>query len=255
MNSFTATAAPAAARSSAAPAAIIALDVASAAEAHRLLDRLPHAEWVKVGLQLYTAAGPDAVRELRERGLRVFLDLKLLDIPNTVAGAVASAAELGAELLTVHASGGRGMMEAAAKSAAGGDLRLLAVTVLTSFSAQQLEEAWGREDVDVEGEVVRLARVAADAGVGGVVASVHEAAAIRRQSGGRLRVLCPGIRLPGDAANDQVRVATPAAAVAAGADYLVIGRTVTAAASPSEAFDQVLAQIDAAWAMREGRFS
>jgi orotidine-5'-phosphate decarboxylase len=223
---------------------ILALDVPGAAEALALADRLPRADFVKVGLQLYTAAGPEVVRELRARGRRIFLDLKLHDIPNTVAGAVASARELEVDLLTVHAGGGRAMLGAAAEAAAASpSLRLLAVTVLTSLSAAPLAEAWGREPLRVEEEVVRLAALACDAGIDGVVASVGEVGALREALGDGLRILTPGIRLAGDSAGDQARVATPADAVRLGSDYIIIGRTVTAAADPAGAWERVIDEL------------
>lgn len=230
---------PRATRPASSPVVIVALDVPGGREALALADALPRAGFVKVGLQLFTAAGPDVVRELRARGRRVFLDLKLHDIPNTVARAVESAAALGVDLLTVHASGGRAMLEAAA---AGDGPDLLAVTVLTSLSDRDLADAWGRPSADAAAEAARLARVADDAGVHGVVASVHEIEAIRAAAP-RLRVLTPGIRLAGDEAGDQARIATPARAAQLGADYLVLGRTVTAAADPAAALDRVLAQV------------
>lgn len=230
---------PRAVRSATPPVAIVALDVAGEREAFELVDALPRADYFKVGLQLFTAAGPDVVRELRARGRRVFLDLKLHDIPNTVARAVESAAALGVDLLTVHASGGAAMLKAAA--AVEGPA-LLAVTVLTSLSDRELAEAWGRSAAESGAEAARLARIAADAGIHGVVASVHEIGAIRSVAE-ELRVLTPGIRLEGDAAGDQTRVATPASAARLGADYLVLGRTVTAAADPAAALDRALAEI------------
>jgi orotidine-5'-phosphate decarboxylase len=230
---------PAAPSDRAVPTPIVALDVAGAAEALALVETLPRAEFFKVGLQLFTVAGPELVRELHARKLRVFLDLKLHDIPNTVGRAVESAAALGVELLTVHASGGRAMLEAA--SAAGGPT-LLAVTVLTSLSTGELAESWGRGAVNAEREAARLAELAAECGIPGVVASVHEIAAIRARAP-RLQVLTPGIRLAGDAPGDQARVATPHGAAEAGADFLVIGRTITAAPDPAGAFDRVLAEI------------
>lgn len=231
----------------AAPVPVIALDVASAGEALRLADLLPDAGWVKVGLELFTAAGPGIVRDLRARDRRVFLDLKLLDIPNTVARAVRAAAALGAELLTVHASGGRSMLRAGVVAAGEtSGIRLLAVTALTSFSPEALAEAWGRERVEMQSEAARLAALAADCGADGVVAAVHEVAAIRERAGNGLQLVCPGIRLPGDAAGDQARVATPADAARAGADYIVLGRSVTAAASPAAAWERVIGQMAAA---------
>jgi orotidine-5'-phosphate decarboxylase len=237
---------PASARAAAVP--ILALDVRDAREALALVDRLPRVEFVKVGLQLYTAEGPQIVRALRARRLRVFLDLKLHDIPNTVAGAVESASRLGVDLLTVHASGGEAMLRAAVAAAGGASaaLELLAVTVLTSLSEDELGAAWGRGALQVEEEVLRLTTLARDAGVPGVVASVHEAAAIRAMLGDDFRILTPGIRLPGDNAGDQARTATPAAAARLGVDYLVIGRTVTAAADPVAAYDRVLEDLSVA---------
>jgi orotidine-5'-phosphate decarboxylase len=234
----------AAPRASAAPVPIVALDVPGAREALALVERLPGAEWVKVGLQLFTAAGPDIVRALRERGRRVFLDLKFHDIPNTVARAVESAAGLGVDLLTLHASGGSAMMRAARRAAGapGQGPALYAVTMLTSLSEPELAEAWGRDAVRADEEVIRLATLARDVAMDGVVASVHELPAIHERVGG-LRVLTPGIRLAGDDAGDQARVATPARAARLGADYLVIGRSVTAAPDPAAAFQRLLGEL------------
>ena len=225
------------------PIPIVALDVPDAAAALALLDRLgPSAGFVKVGLQLFTAEGPEIVRALRERGVRVFLDLKLHDIPNTVAHAVKSAAALEVELLTVHASGGASMLRAAADAAAGTALTLLGVTVLTSLDERELAEAWGRDGLRMEDEVERLARLAERCGIPGVVASVHELPAVRRAAPG-LRVLTPGIRLAGDAAGDQSRTATPAEAATLGADYVVLGRSVTAAPDPRGALERAIAEL------------
>jgi orotidine-5'-phosphate decarboxylase len=228
------------------PIPIIALDVPTRADAESLLDRLgPRADFVKVGLQLFTAEGPDVVRAMSARGCRVFLDLKLHDIPNTVAHAVKSAARLGVELLTVHASGGAAMLLAAQDAAAEGPA-LLGVTVLTSLSADELAQAWGRDAVRAEAEVARLARTAHEAGLHGVVASVAEVPVIREAVGGGLRVLTPGIRLAGDDAGDQSRVATPAEAARLGSDYIILGRSVTAAADPAAALDRALRELDEA---------
>lgn len=223
---------------------IVALDYSSADAAFSLVDRLTAGDFFKVGLQLYTAEGPAVVQRLKKEGRKVFLDLKLHDIPNTVAGAVRSAAELGVDLLTIHASGGRAMMEAAAAAAAkaSGPPQLLGVTIMTSLRAAEVEAAWGRESVDVEDEVLRLARLCAASGLDGVVASVHEIGAIRTKAP-ELRILTPGIRLAGDAAGDQARVATPAQAAEAGADYIVIGRSVSAADDPAAAFRRVLSEL------------
>ena len=227
------------------PIPIVALDVPDTASACALLDRLGSAaSFVKVGLQLFTAEGPAVVRELRGRNLRVFLDLKLHDIPNTVAHAVKSAAALDVELLTVHASGGASMLRAAAEAASGTALTLLGVTVLTSLDERELGEAWGRERVEMEDEVERLARLAAACGIPGVVASVREIAAVRRADP-KLRVLTPGIRLAGDAAGDQSRTATPAEAARLGADYVVLGRSVTAADDPAAALSLAVEELRA----------
>ena len=233
---------------------IVALDVATAAEALTLARTLgPSCRFYKVGSELFTAAGPAVVHALQdELGADVFLDLKLHDIPNTVAGAVRSAAALGVRLLTVHASGGRGMLEAAQEAAQGAAARgsgtacdLLAVTVLTSFDGASLGAAWGRDvgSTVVEREVLRLAADAADAGLDGIVCSGAEAAAVRGVHGERLALLVPGIRLAGGSAHDQRRVMTPAAAQAAGARYLILGRAVTAAANPQRAMQTVLTEL------------
>ena len=218
---------------------IIPLDFPTLDDALGLVDSLGEAtDCYKVGLELFTSAGPAAVQALKERDKRVFLDLKLHDIPNTVARAVGRARDLEVDLLTLHATGGRRMMEAAAE-AAGDDLTLLGVTVLTSMTSSDVEDSWGRVLDSLEEEVVRLARLARESGVGGVVASVREAAPIRSALGGDLVVVTPGIRLAGDDAHDQARVSTPAEAVAAGADYLVIGRSITQAPDPAEALRRV----------------
>ncbi len=218
---------------------IIALDVATLDEALGLVDTLGEGtDFYKVGLELFTRAGPPVVQALTGRGKRVFLDLKLHDIPNTVARAVSRARDLEADFLTLHTTGGRRMMEAAAE-AAGDDLTLLGVTVLTSMAESDLEDAWGRAVDSLEDEVVRLARLSHESGVGGVVASVREVAPIKEAIGTDLVVVTPGIRLAGDDAHDQARVSTPAEAVAAGADYLVIGRSVTQAPDPQEALRRI----------------
>lgn len=218
---------------------IIALDVPTLDDALGLVDSLGEgADFYKVGLELFTGEGPSVVQALTDRDKRVFLDLKLHDIPHTVARAVGRARHLDVELLTVHATGGRPMMEAAAE-AAGDDLTLLGVTVLTSMTASDVENSWGRDVDSLEKEVVRLARLAQESGLGGVVASVREAAPIKAAVGSDLVVVTPGIRFAGDDAHDQARVSTPAEAVAAGADYLVIGRSVTRAPDPAEALQRV----------------
>ena len=218
---------------------IIPLDVSTLDEALGLVDSLgEESDFYKVGLELFTREGPRVVHALRGRDKRIFLDLKLHDIPNTVARAVGRARDLDIDLLTLHATGGRRMMEAAAE-AAGDDLILLGVTVLTSMTASDVKDSWGRAVDSLEEEVVRLARLSKESGVGGVVASVREAAPIKEAVGADLVVVTPGIRLAGDDAHDQARVSTPAEAVAAGADYLVIGRSITHAREPAQALRRV----------------
>lgn len=228
---------------------IVALDVPSAEDALRLARALgARCQFYKVGSELFTAAGPSVVRALREEmGADVFLDLKFHDIPNTVAGAVRSVARLGARLLTVHASGGTPMLEAARRAAsdvAGDGTGVLAVTVLTSLEPAVLAGAWGRNDqLEMEREVLRLAGLAADAGLHGIVCSGAEVAAVRARFGDRLAPLVPGIRLAGGATHDQHRVMTPLAAQRAGARYLILGRAVTAAEDPPAAMERVLAEL------------
>ncbi len=228
---------------------IVALDVPSLESALALVNRLDGlCSFYKVGLELFTAEGPGVIRALRDRGADVFLDLKLHDIPNTVAKAVLRASAHGARLLTVHASGGRAMLDAAQRSAAdagAGACQLLAVTVLTSLGRAGLADAWGRPEdgVDLDAEVLRLAGTAAEAGLHGVVCSGREAGAVRDRLGGRLQTLVPGVRLAGSGANDQARVVTPGEAAAAGARYVVLGRTVTAASHPREAMERVLSEL------------
>jgi orotidine-5'-phosphate decarboxylase len=225
---------------------IVALDYPSLDDALGMVERLgPLCRFYKVGLELFTAAGPRALRELRSRGCDVFLDLKLHDIPNTVRGAARSAASLGARLLTVHASGGAAMM-AAAVAGAGEGCGILAVTVLTSLDGGALADAWGRtRGVTVGEEVIRLADHARAAGVHGLVCAGTEVAPLRARHGDDLRLLVPGLRLPGAevGGDDQARVASPADAAAAGASYLVLGRAVTRAADPEAAMASVLESI------------
>lgn len=225
---------------------VVALDVPDARNALALVERLgPSTDFYKVGLELFIAEGPDIVRQLRDLGKRVFLDLKLHDIPSTVAGAVSSASRLGVELLTVHTAGGPSMLRAAAEVAGSPGPRLLGVTLLTSLSAAELEVTWGRTLQSMRDEVIRLAELAQECGLQGVVASPLEAEAIRRRVGKALLIVTPGIRLPGGDTHDQTRLATPAGAVEAGADLLVVGRAVTAAPDPAAAYREILAQASA----------
>jgi orotidine-5'-phosphate decarboxylase len=222
---------------------IVALDVPSADAAMRVVESLgDRCGFYKIGSELFTAAGPGVVTRVRDAGCDVFLDLKLFDIPNTVRGAARSAAGLGVRLLTVHASGGLAMVEAAVEG--GGDATaILAVTVLTSFDDASLREATGRPRVNASEEVSRLADLAARARAHGVVCAGAEAPAVRVQFGDALAILVPGIRMAGGAAHDQRRVVTPAAASAAGARYIVVGRAVTAAGDPRAAMDAVLSDL------------
>jgi orotidine-5'-phosphate decarboxylase len=223
---------------------IIALDVGTRAEAISLALTLARfAAWMKIGLQLFTAEGPDLVRAIRETGSKVFLDLKLNDIPNTVARAVESAAELDVQMLTLHLSGGSEVIRAAV-SVAPDTLLLLGVTVLTSANGATLRET-GITD-GVSQQVVRLAKIGADCGIGGIVASAREIGALRKEIDRNVKLVIPGIRPPGSDEHDQKRTMTPAQAVAAGADYLVVGRPVTAAPDPIVAAKQILEEIESA---------
>lgn len=218
---------------------ILALDVPSLAAARELMARVgPQADFVKVGLELFTAEGPRVVEWLLHDGRRVFLDLKLHDIPTTVRGAARSAAAMGVSLLTVHAYGGADMI-AAAVEGAGARTGILAVTVLTSLDADALATALGRDRLDVEAEVLRLAATTATVGAHGIVCSGHEVRRVRAAHP-RLAPLVPGIRLAGGAAHDQARVTTPERAAADGAAYLVLGRAITAAPDPEATLAKVV---------------
>lgn len=224
---------------------IIALDVPDTEGALRLLDSLGEAPSLcKIGLELFTSQGPSVVRAVMNRGSSVFLDLKFHDIPNTVAHAVKSAADLGVAMTTLHASGGPVMLEAAVKTAAASgnsDLLLLAVTVLTSMDASQLSSTGIA--VEPKEQVLRLAGLASSSGIGGIVCSPLEVSEIRASLGSALRIVTPGVRPTWAAAGDQKRVMTPSEAVAAGSDWLVIGRPITAAENPKEAYAKVVAEL------------
>jgi len=226
---------------------IVALDLPSGSSALGLVDRLGDAVgFYKIGSSLFTRGGPAIVRELRGRGKRVFLDLKYHDIPNSVARAVEAAAALEVHLLTVHASGGTAMMKAARDAAGDDGPRLLGVTILTSFSATDVEEVWSKVVLSVRDEVVRLAALAAEAGLHGVVTSPLEAETMKRRHGDEFLVVTPGIRPSGGGTNDQSRTATPANAVAAGSDYLVVGRPIIEADDPVAVAHRILAEIQTA---------
>jgi orotidine-5'-phosphate decarboxylase len=224
---------------------IIALDVPDTDGALRLIDSLEEVpSIVKIGLELFTSQGPSVVKAVQSRGSQVFLDLKFHDIPNTVAHAVKSAAGLGVAMTTLHASGAPVMLEAAAKAASGSDLLILAVTVLTSMDSSQLSSTG--IGVEPREQVLRLAGLASAAEIGGVVCSPLEIAVIRETHGEKLRIVTPGVRPIWASAGDQKRVMTPSEAVKAGSDWLVIGRPITAAESPKEAYAKVVEELSEA---------
>lgn len=219
---------------------IVALDVAQASDALALADQLSPAECrLKVGKELFTVAGPGVVKALQDKGFELFLDLKFHDIPNTVAAAVATAADLGVWMVNVHASGGRRMMTAARERLEKGNYatRLIAVTVLTSMERQDLAEIG--LDIEPVEQVRRLAALTADCGLHGVVCSAQEASMLRAQQGSGFLLVTPGIRPASSEAGDQRRVMTPEEAQSAGVSYMVIGRPVTQAADPVEALRQI----------------
>ena len=223
---------------------IVALDYADEKSAMALVDRLqPWACKLKVGKELFTAAGPAFVAILVQRGFDIFLDLKFHDIPNTVAQACKVASQLGVWMINVHALGGRGMMNAAREAIESAPRRpnLIAVTVLTSMGEPDLREVG--IDATALVEAMRLAGLAAECGLDGVVCSAHEAAAIRDRFGSGFLRITPGIRLPEDGAGDQKRVMTPLQAIESGSSYLVIGRSVTRAADPLAALARINREI------------
>ena len=225
------------------PTPIIALDFPRAELALAMVDRLGDAcKFYKVGAELFTAAGPQIVQTLRALGKDVFLDLKFHDIPNTVRGATRSAAAIGAKLVTVHATGGREMLEAAVEGA-GPKCGVLGVTILTSIDAAMLRTAWGRKSLEVYGEVLRLAGECADAGAHGVVCSGLEAQKIGAKYGDKLKLLVPGIRPAGGKIDDQKRTVTAAEAARAGANYIVLGRMITEAKDPASELKSVMTTI------------
>ena len=222
---------------------ILALDVDSADAGRRLLDRLPELRWVKVGSVLMTREGAPLLRELRARGLEIFLDLKWHDIPNTVAGAVSAAASLGVSMATVHTLGGAAML-ASAQAAAGG-VGLVGVTVLTSHDATGYAAATGRPEVELRGEVARLAAAAAAAGLRGVVCSPAEVEVVRPALGAGAWIVVPGIRRAADAAGDQVRIAAPRESAARGATHHVVGRPILNAPNPAAVLAEFMAEAGA----------
>jgi len=219
---------------------IVALDVETPEEAMTLVDQIgPAANFYKIGMELYAAGGPDIVRRLVERGLRVFLDLKLYDISETVKRATRQISKLRVDFLTVH--GSRSIMRAAVEGRGDSVTQLLAVTVLTSLDSEDLADL-GYPALIAQLVELRV-RKAVESGMDGIVCSPLEAAQVRRIGGPNLKLVIPGVRSAGAATGDQKRVATPAQAIAAGADYLVIGRQVTRAANPRTACEEILREI------------
>ena len=216
---------------------IVALDVATKAQALALVEQLrDKISFFKIGLQLYTAEGPEIVRAVLATGVKVFLDLKLHDIPDTVARAVESASSLGVQMLTIHLSGGAEMIQAA--TARKGKMSILGVTVLTSATDQTLRETGISDTLDKQ--VVRLAKLGIENGIDGIVASPHEIKSLRAEFGDKIKIVVPGIRPSWSEPGDQKRFMTPREAIEAGADYLVIGRPITAHKNPREAVERIL---------------
>jgi orotidine-5'-phosphate decarboxylase len=220
---------------------IVALDVSTKKKALALVEQLgSKISFFKLGLQLYTAQGPEIVRAVLSTGAKVWLDLKLYDIPNTVARAVESASTLGVQMLTIHLSGGREMIRAAT-GAGSANMLLLGVTVLTSATEQTLREIGIPHTV--EDQVLRLARLGAEAGIHGFVASPHEIKMLRAEFGNRIKIAVQGIRPSWAEPGDQKRFMTPREAIEAGADYIGIGRPITAHARPEEALEKILEEL------------
>ena len=223
---------------------IVALDVPTAVDAQEIVYELGDSvSFYKVGLQLFTAEGPKIVSELVASGRKVFLDLKLHDIPNTAAGAVKSAAELGATMLTVHAAGGSKMLTAAAEAAkqAPQPVTILAVTVLTSLGEEDLRESGVQSSIP--DQVLHLAKLAKSSGCGGIVTSPQEARKVRSALGPDIAIVTPGIRPAGAERGDQSRVATPTNAIRAGASHIVVGRPILAASNRNEAVTAILREL------------
>ncbi|HEX4084877.1 MAG TPA: orotidine-5'-phosphate decarboxylase [Chthoniobacteraceae bacterium] len=221
---------------------IVALDVPDQASALRLVEQIgPAAPFYKIGLQLFTRCGPPVVAAVKATGSRLFLDLKFHDIPNTVRHSVESACALGVDFLTIHLSGGGKMIQAAAEGARASGATVLGVTVLTSSSRDTLRETG--VEAAVEDQVLRLARLAVENGVTGIVASPLEVSLLRQVFGSALTIVTPGVRPQWAEANDQQRTMTPKAAIQAGADHLVIGRPITGQPVPREAAQRILAEL------------
>jgi len=222
---------------------IVALDVATKAQAVALVEQLrEQISFFKIGLQLYTAEGPEIVRAVLATGAKVFLDLKFNDIPSTVARTVEAASNLGVRMLTIHLSGGSDMIRAAV-AVPKNELLILGVTVLTSANEGMLREIGISDEID--NQVLRLAKLGVAKGVDGIVASPHEIKSLRAEFGDKIKIVVPGIRPSWSEPGDQKRFATPSEAIEAGADYLVIGRPITAHKNPREAVEKILGELPA----------
>ncbi len=220
---------------------VVALDVATKSEATRLVEQLrEQISFFKIGLQLYTAEGPEIVRAVTASGAKIFLDLKLHDIPNTVARAVESASELGVQMLTIHLSGGSEMIRAAV-AARKREMSILGVTVLTSSTQHTLDEIGIEEQLDRH--VLRMGNLGVAAGIDGLVASPFETRFLRSELGDKIKIVVPGVRPSWSEPGDQKRFMTPRQAIEAGADYLVIGRPITGHKDPREAVAKILGEL------------
>jgi len=230
------------------PQLIVALDVPSSEPLQRIMDALPREViWCKVGLELFTSEGPEVLRYLRKQNRKIFLDLKLHDIPNTVAGAVTSAARHEVDMLTLHAGGGRKMLKSAVEAArkfGESAPKLIAVTTLTSLGQSDLQELGVTRSLT--DHTLALGEMAMSAGVDGIVCSPHEAAAFRSKLGTRAILITPGIRPAGSDVHDQKRIATAEVAIKAGADFLVVGRPITQSQDIGKAALQILKEIGTA---------
>jgi orotidine-5'-phosphate decarboxylase len=228
---------------------IVPLDVPTEADALALLDQLPEVTFWKVGLELFVSSGPSILATLKERQKKVFLDLKFHDIPNTMAGACRAAAQYGVELLTVHAAAGQTALQAAQAAAVEGATasgttspNLIAITVLTSLTARALAFEL-KIPLELNDYALQMALLAQASGLAGAVCSPHEVAQLRNTCGDQFLLVCPGVRPAWAEKGDQQRAMTPAAALNAGADYLVIGRPITTAAQPAAAFERICAEL------------
>lgn len=217
---------------------IVAMDVSSVSKAISLCDRLPQVSFWKVGLELFVADGSTILRELKSRNKKIFLDLKLHDIPNTVGSACRAATKYGADFLTIHASGGKAMMQAAQSEVEGSSTQLLAISLLTSISASELASDL-KVNIPVADYALQMVQLAQASGFTGAVCSPHEVANLRSHLGEDFCLVTPGVRPTWSITGDQSRVMTPQQAIAVGADYLVIGRPITTADDPVAAWDQI----------------